>query len=87
VRSLGRALLDASHIYEDFLIPRSEGRLRRRRLPPYRSAIIGLVGRASFSAMPRVCHRERMSVGALSGSCFPALSLRPYRRSRRGCSA
>jgi hypothetical protein len=44
-RSLGRALLDASRIYEDFLIPRSEGRLRRRRLPPYRSAIIGLVGR------------------------------------------
>ncbi|HEY3829394.1 MAG TPA: DUF5677 domain-containing protein [Solirubrobacteraceae bacterium] len=44
-RSYGRALLDASRIYEDFLIPRSEGRLRRRRLPPYRSAIIGLVGR------------------------------------------
>jgi hypothetical protein len=44
-RSLGFALLDASRVYEDFLIPRREGRLRRRRVPPFRSATIGLVGR------------------------------------------
>jgi hypothetical protein len=44
-RSLGLALLDVSHIYDDFLIPRREGRLRRRRVPPHRSAIIGLAGR------------------------------------------
>jgi hypothetical protein len=44
-RSLGLALLDASRIYEDFLIPRFEGHLRRRRFPPYRRAIIGLVAR------------------------------------------
>jgi Family of unknown function (DUF5677) len=44
-RSLGLALLDASRIYEDFLIRRYEGRLRRRRVSPHRSAIIGLVGR------------------------------------------
>jgi hypothetical protein len=43
-RSLGLALLDASCIYEDFLIPRSEGLLRRRPFPPHRRAIIGLVG-------------------------------------------
>ena len=44
-RALGLALLDASHIYEDFVIPSFEGRLRRRRFPPHRRAIIGLVGR------------------------------------------
>jgi len=44
-RSLGFALLDASRVYEDSLIPRREGRLRRRRVPPFRSATIGLVGR------------------------------------------
>ncbi len=44
-RSLGLALLDASRIYEDFMIPRFEGRLRPRPFPPYRRAIIGLVGR------------------------------------------
>jgi hypothetical protein len=44
-RSLGLALLDASRIYEGFVIPRSEGGLRRRRFPPHRRAIIGLVGR------------------------------------------
>lgn len=44
-RSLGLALLDASRIYEDFVIPSSEGLLRRRRFPPHRRAIIGLVGR------------------------------------------
>jgi hypothetical protein len=44
-RSLGLALLDASRIYEGFLIPRTEGRFRRRPLPPYRRYIIGLVGR------------------------------------------
>ena len=44
-RSLGLALLDASCIYEDFLVRRREGRLRRRRVSPHRSAIIGLVGR------------------------------------------
>jgi len=45
VRSLGLALLDVSRIYEGFLIPRYEGRLRRRRFPPHRRATIGLVGR------------------------------------------
>lgn len=44
-RSLGLALLDASTVYEGFLIPSFEGRLRRRRFPPHRRAIIGLVGR------------------------------------------
>jgi hypothetical protein len=44
-RSLGLALLDAGRIYEGFVIPSSEGRLRRRRFPPHRRAIIGLVGR------------------------------------------
>jgi Family of unknown function (DUF5677) len=44
-RSVGLALLDASRIYEDYVIPSSEGRLRRRRFPPHRRAIIGLVGR------------------------------------------
>lgn len=44
-RSLGLALLDASRTYEDLLIPRWEGRLRRRRAAPFRSATIGLVGR------------------------------------------
>ena len=44
-RSLGLALLKASRTYEDFLIPRTEGRLRVRRFPPHRRAIIGLVGR------------------------------------------
>jgi hypothetical protein len=45
-RSLGLALLDASHIYEGFMIPRSEGHLWwRRRFPPHRRAIIGLVAR------------------------------------------
>jgi hypothetical protein len=39
------ALLDASRVYEGFVIPRSEGRLRRRPFPPHRRAIIGLVGR------------------------------------------
>lgn len=44
-RSLGLALLDASRIYEGFVIPRCEGFLRRRPFPPHRRAIIGLVGR------------------------------------------
>lgn len=44
-RSLGLALLDASRIYEGFVIPSFEGRLRRRRFSPHRRAIIGLVGR------------------------------------------
>ncbi len=44
-RSLGLALLDASRIYEGFVIPSCEGRLRRRRFPPHRRAIIGLVAR------------------------------------------
>lgn len=44
-RSLGLALIDASRVYEGFVIPRSEGRLRRRPFPPHRRAIIGLVGR------------------------------------------
>jgi hypothetical protein len=44
-RALGLALLDASRVYEDFVIPSFEGRLRRRRFPPHRRAIIGLVGR------------------------------------------
>jgi hypothetical protein len=38
-------LLDASRIYEGFVIPSYEGRLRRRRFPPHRRAIIGLVAR------------------------------------------
>jgi hypothetical protein len=44
-RSLGLSLLDASRIYEEFVIPSFEGRLRQRRFPPHRRAIIGLVGR------------------------------------------
>ena len=44
-RPLGLALLDASRIYEGFVIPSYEGRLRRRRFPPHRRAIIGLVAR------------------------------------------
>lgn len=43
-RALGLALLDASRVYEDFVIPSFEGRLRRP-FPPHRRAIIGLVGR------------------------------------------
>jgi len=44
-RSLGLALLDASRIYEGFVIPTFEGRLRHRRFPPHLRAIIGLVAR------------------------------------------
>jgi hypothetical protein len=44
-RSIGLALLDSSRVYEDFVIPSFEGRSRRRRFPPRRRAIIGLVGR------------------------------------------
>jgi hypothetical protein len=33
-RSLAVALLDASRIYEGFVIPRSEGFLRRKPFPP-----------------------------------------------------
>src|SRR5260370_31737863 len=44
-RALGLALLDASRIYEGFVIPSFEGRLRLRPFPPHRRAIIGLVGR------------------------------------------
>jgi uncharacterized protein DUF5677 len=44
-RSLGLALLDASRIYEGFVIPSFEGRLWRRRFSPHRRAIIGLVAR------------------------------------------
>src|SRR5215475_15939851 len=44
-KALGLALLDASRIYEGFVIPSFEGRLRRRRFPPHRRAIIGLVAR------------------------------------------
>lgn len=41
-RSLGLALLDASRVYEGFVIPSFEG---DQRFPPHRRAIIGLVGR------------------------------------------
>jgi len=44
-RSLGLALLDASSIYDGYVIPTFESHLRRRRFPPHRRAIIGLVGR------------------------------------------
>lgn len=44
-RALGLALLDASSVYEDFVIPSFEDRLRRRPFPPHLRAIIGLVGR------------------------------------------
>lgn len=44
-RALGLALLDASRVYEDFLIPRREGILRRRPFQPHRRASIALVGR------------------------------------------
>jgi len=44
-KSLGLALLDASSIYENLVIPTYEGVLGRRRFPPHRRAIIGLVGR------------------------------------------
>lgn len=44
-RSLGLALLDASSIYEEFFIPRTEGFVRRKPFPPHRRAIFGLVGR------------------------------------------
>lgn len=44
-RALGLALLDASRVYEGFVIPSFEGRLKRRRFPPHQRAIIGLVGR------------------------------------------
>lgn len=44
-RSLGLTLLDASSVYENFVIPSKVGRLRRRPFPPHRRAIIGLVGR------------------------------------------
>jgi hypothetical protein len=45
-RSLGLALLDASQIYEGFVIPSFERHLLGRRLfPPHRRAIIGLAGR------------------------------------------
>lgn len=44
-KSLGLSLLDASRIYENFVIPTYEGFLRRRPYPPHRRAIIGLVGR------------------------------------------
>jgi hypothetical protein len=44
-RALGLALLDASRIYEGFVIPSFDCRLRRRPFPPHRRAIIGLVGR------------------------------------------
>lgn len=44
-RLLGLALLEASRIYEDFVIPRRVGFLRRRPFPPHRRAMIGLVGR------------------------------------------
>jgi hypothetical protein len=45
-RTLGLALLDASRIYEGFVIPTREGRFwRSRPFPPHRRAIIGLVGR------------------------------------------
>src|SRR5690242_14088928 len=41
-RALGMALLDASRIYEGFVIPSFEGGLP---FPPHSRAIIGLVGR------------------------------------------
>ena len=44
-RTLGLALLDTSRVYEGFIIPTFEGRLRRRRFPPHLRAIIGLVAR------------------------------------------
>lgn len=44
-RTLGLALLEASRVYENFVIPSFEGRLRQRPFPPHRRAIIGLVGR------------------------------------------
>jgi hypothetical protein len=44
-RSIGLVLLDASGVYEDFLIPRRAGLLRRQRFPEHSRAIIGLIGR------------------------------------------
>lgn len=44
-RPLGAALLDASRVYENFLIPRRQGRLRQERFPEHASAIVGLIGR------------------------------------------
>lgn len=44
-RSIGLALLAASEIYEDFLIQRTEGPLRRKPVAHYKSAVIALVGR------------------------------------------
>ena len=44
-RELGLALLDASRIYETFVIPRFEGRLRKRPFPRHRAAIISLAAR------------------------------------------
>jgi len=44
-RSVGRALLDASSVYEDFLIPRWEGVLRLRRVPQHRRLTTALVAR------------------------------------------
>jgi Family of unknown function (DUF5677) len=44
-RSIGLALLAASEVYDGFLIPRTEGVLRRRQVPRHTSAVVGLVGR------------------------------------------
>jgi hypothetical protein len=44
-RALGLALIDASRVYEDFVIPSFEGHLwQRRPFPHHRRAIIGLGG-------------------------------------------
>ena len=53
-RPLGLALLDASRTYEGFVIPSYEGRLRRRRLPPHRRAIIGLSPASAVFSAPHI---------------------------------
>jgi uncharacterized protein DUF5677 len=44
-KELGLKLLDASRIYENYLIPRYADREKQERFPPYRRAIIGLAAR------------------------------------------
>jgi len=44
-RELGLELIDASRIYEGYLIPRYVDRKKQERFPPYRRAIIGLAAR------------------------------------------
>lgn len=44
-RSIGLALLAASEVYEDFLVPRTEGAIRRKPVARHKSAVAALVGR------------------------------------------